>query len=94
MTQFRLQYCATAKDDPLMEFSTPFPMPVPARGDKVHLFAVDGTEITGTVERVEWACKVTKGESFKFHAKDEYLEERIENEETVQVDVTARVWVA
>lgn len=93
MTQFRLQYCATAKDDPLMEFTSPLPLPVPRNGETVHLFALDGVEIVGRVERVEWAYTVKGGESFKFNAKDEYLEERIEAEETVRMFVTAKVWL-
>lgn len=51
---FYLQFRNAPDDSYLMEYSSAWPLPAPARGDEVALFAPDGNSaIRGKVDRIE-----------------------------------------
>ena len=55
---FYLQYRAAPSDNPLVEYTSPIPLTLPRKGDRVQLFSTDSTKVaSGTVERVEWGYR-------------------------------------
>jgi hypothetical protein len=78
---FYLQYRDAQSNEPLVEYQSPLPLPVPRRGETVTLFDEQAVpQIFGTVDRVHWGFRPAEEVAGAGAAQP-------------TVDIQARVWL-